>query len=178
MHRVFIDDALGDAHDDHVATPSEQVFREAMSRVPGAVHVITTAGAAGRMGFTATSVTAVSDGPPTLLVCLNRASQILPVLEANGVFCVNLLPGNEEALADVFAGRTGVFGADRFRTGGWTTLDTGAPALVTARAAMDCRLVEAIDAATHRILIGEVRALAMGAEGDSLVYKGRRYHAL
>ncbi|ALA16245.1 MULTISPECIES: flavin reductase [Chelatococcus] len=178
MHRVFIDDAFGDTHDDHAATPTEQAFREAMSRVPGAVHVVTTAGPAGRMGFTATSVAPVSDAPPTVLVCLNRASQVLPVLEANGVFCVNTLAGGEGPLADVFAGRTGLFGAERFRSGGWTRLETGAPALVTARAAMDCRLTETIDAATHRILIGEVRALAIGAEGDSLVYKGRRYHAL
>ena len=37
------------------------VFREAMSRLGAAVHVVTTAGAAGKSGFTATAVCSVSD---------------------------------------------------------------------------------------------------------------------
>jgi flavin reductase len=49
----------------------QKVFREAMSRLGAAVHVITTDGHAGKTGFTATAVVLVSDAPPTLLVCLN-----------------------------------------------------------------------------------------------------------
>jgi flavin reductase len=64
-------------------------FREAMSRLGAAVHVITTDGQAGMTGFTATAVSSVSDQPPTLLVCLNRRSTSAPVLSHNGVFCVN-----------------------------------------------------------------------------------------
>ena len=54
------------------------VFREAMSRLGAAVHIVTTSGKAGRAGFTATAVASVSDSPPTVLVCLNRKSQITP----------------------------------------------------------------------------------------------------
>ena len=53
--------------------------------------MIATDGPAGRTGFTATAVTSVSDAPPTLLVCLNRASTSAPRFVANGVFCVNAL---------------------------------------------------------------------------------------
>src|ERR1700754_4437328 len=71
-------------------------FREAMSRLGAAVHVITTDGVAGMTGFTATAVSSVSDQPPTLLVCLNRRSQITSVLRENGVFCVNTLGAEAE----------------------------------------------------------------------------------
>ena len=74
-----------------VASVEPLVFREAMSRLGAAVHVVTTAGAAGKTGFTATAVCSVSDTPAMLLVCLNRRSNSAPVLAQNGVFCVNTL---------------------------------------------------------------------------------------
>ena len=93
------------------------VFREAMSRLGAAVHVVTSAGAAGKTGFTATAVCSVSDSPATLLVCLNRRSNSAPVLAQNGVFCVNTLGAGEEKLADLFAGKSGVHLHERFSHG-------------------------------------------------------------
>src|SRR6266850_2849857 len=90
-----------------VHTCDQAQFREAMSRLGAAVHVVTTAGPAGKTGFTATAVCSVSDAPPTLLVCLNRKSAGGPMMRENGVFCVNTLGADAEALADMFAGRTG-----------------------------------------------------------------------
>src|SRR4051812_13602256 len=92
---------------------AQPLFREAMSRYGAAVHVITTDGPAGKTGFTATAVCSVTDYPPTLLVFLNRKSQGPPILTANGVFCVNTLAYNDEALSNVFAGRTGAKLAER-----------------------------------------------------------------
>src|ERR1700674_3446868 len=66
-------------------------FREAMSRLGAAVHVVTTDGPGGKGGFTATAVCALSDAPPMLLVCLNRRSRSTGPFHANGVFCVNTL---------------------------------------------------------------------------------------
>src|SRR5579871_4130505 len=112
-----------------VATVDPTAFREAMSRLGAAVHVITTAGPAGKTGTTATAVCSVSDAPPTLLVCLNRRSQTSPAVQQNGVFCVSTLGRDGAVIADLFAGRTGVRGADRFGGGEWTTLATGSPLL-------------------------------------------------
>src|ERR1700759_995862 len=114
---------------DHVRTSEPSVFREAMSRLGAAVHVITTAGPGGKTGATATAVCSVSDTPPTLLMCLNRKSQTNPVVVENGVFCINTLGAEEAAIADIFAGRTGVQGTDRFNVGDWTLLSTGSPVL-------------------------------------------------
>src|SRR5499425_2054685 len=97
-----------------VRTVEAAQFREAMSRLGAAVHVVTTAGSAGKTGATATAVCSVSDAPPTLLMCLNRRSHSNPVVAENGVFCVNTLGDGGAEIADIFAGRTGVRGLDRF----------------------------------------------------------------
>jgi flavin reductase len=150
-------------------------FREAMSRLGAAVHIITTNGKAGKAGFTATAVASVSDSPPTVLVCLNRKSQITPIMRENKVFCVNTLASSDEDLANVFAGRTGHFMADRFKFGDWTALETGAPALTQAIAALDCRVLDMKSVATHDIYFGEVAAIRLANAEKALVYHARAY---
>jgi flavin reductase len=151
------------------------VFREAMSRLGAAVHIVTTSGTAGRAGFTATAVASVSDSPPTVLVCLNRKSQITPMMRENQVFCVNTLASSEEELANVFAGRTGVFMAERFMRGDWITLETGAPVLTNAISALDCRVLEMKSVGTHDIYFGEVAAIRLANAEKALVYHARAY---
>jgi flavin reductase len=151
------------------------LFREAMSRLGAAVHVVTTAGAAGKTGFTATAVCSVSDQPATLLVCLNRRSNSAPLLAQNGVFCINTLGAAEEKLADLFAGKSGVQLHERFAFGEWTTLKTGAPVLVSAVVAFDCRTIEIKAVASHNVIFGTVEAVRLGPSGPALVYHERAY---
>jgi flavin reductase len=152
-----------------------QIFREAMSRLGAAVHIVTTDGKAGKAGFTATAVASVSDTPSTLLVCLNRKSQITPLMQDNGCFCVNTLAASEESVADVFAGRTGVFMADRFKAGDWAVIKTGSPALTSAIAAFDCRVLEAKEVGSHFVYFGSVVAVRLGPAAKALVYHDRAY---
>lgn len=151
------------------------LFREAMSRLGAAVHVITTAGPAGKTGFTATAVVSVSDAPPTLLVCLNRGATSMPILRGNGVFCVNTLRAGDEIVADTFAGRTKVARDERFNIGQWQALATGSPALMSAVIALDCRVVEVKSVASHDIYFGVVEAIHSGPAGSALVYHDRAY---
>ncbi len=173
------DDAMAGAFEaigpEPVATVEVPLFREAMSRLGAAVHVVTTAGPGGRTGFTATAVCSVSDAPPTLLVCLNRRSQGGPILRENRVFCVNTLGAECEAIADVFAGRTGVVMAERFASGLWLTLKTGAPVLASAVVAFDCRVVEIKAVASHNVIFGAIEDIRLGAAGPALVYHERAY---
>lgn len=168
-------DETGDAVSSSVTTVDAKTFRDAMSRSGAAVHIITTSGVAGKTGFTATAVTSVSDQPATLLVCLNRRSQITPVLKQNGVLCINTLGANEEAIADVFAGRTGIFMSERFTHGTWTTLKTGAPVLTSAVVAFDCRIFEVKEIASHNIFFAGVEAVRLGDQSPALVYHERSY---
>jgi flavin reductase len=150
-------------------------FRQAMSRLGAAVHVITTEGPAGKTGFTATAVCSVSDAPPTLLVCLNRKSDSAPPLLGNKLSCVNTLAAGEEAIADTFAGRTGIKGAERFAIGEWITVATGSPVLVSAVVAFDCCTVEVKPVASHYVVYGAVEAVHLGPTSEALVYHDRLY---
>jgi flavin reductase len=173
------DDAMVGAFDVITPVPVKAVeavrFREAMSLYGAAVQVVTTDGPAGKTGFTATAVCSVSDNPPTLLVCLNRKSQAAPILSNNGVFCVNTLRADDEAVADMFAGRTGAQLAQRFNIGEWQTLATGAPSLASAIVSCDCRVIEINAMASHNVIFGVVEAISFGPAGAALVYHGRVY---
>jgi flavin reductase len=172
------DDAMAGAFEaigpEPVACVAGPLFREAMSRLGAAVHVVTTAGPGGKAGFTATAVCSVSDAPPTLLVCLNRKSQGAPTLRENKVFCVNTLGADCETLADVFAGRTGSR-ADRFALGQWGSMTTGAPVLASAVVAFDCRVLEIKGVASHNVIFGAVVDIRQGPAGPALVYHDRAY---
>lgn len=155
------------------------LFREGMSRVAGAVHVVTTDGPAGRAGFTATAVTPVTDSPAALLVCVNTAARSVRSLMENGVFCVNTLAAEDAAIADAFAGRTGLQGPDRFALGAWDIVATGAPCLASSLVSFDCRVSDARVVSTHHVIIGEILGIRLGEAGRSaLVYQGRVYHGL
>ena len=155
-----------------------QDYRDAMARVASAVHIIATDGPAGRAGLTMTAVASISDNPPLLLICVNRALHSGARLIENGVFCVNTLAAADQPLADVFAGRTGQHLDARFPQGRWTTLATGAPMLESALAAFDCRVVEVKDLGTHHVVIGQVVAVRSPGDGASLLYHERTYRAV
>ena len=98
----------------------------------------------------------MSDTPPTLLVCINRRSQTNPVVQENGVFCVNTLGASGAEIADIFSGRTGVQGADRFASGEWSVLNTGSPVLMSAVIAFDCRIIDVRAVASHNVFFAAV----------------------
>lgn len=153
-------------------------FREAMSRVAAAVHVVTTAGPAGLGELTASAVTSITVEPPMMLFCINRSSPSAARMIENGIFCINTLAAADQPLSDIFAGRTGQHLEERFAHGTWTKLVTGAPVLSTALAAFDCRFVEAKEVTTHLIMVGVVEAVEIAPEGEALLYAHRKYRSL
>lgn len=153
------------------------LFREAMSRVGAAVHLVTTDGVAGRSGATVTALTSVTDSPPTLLVCLKRTGGTNAAIKTNRVFCVSTLGAGAVELAEIFAGRRREV-ADRFEHGVWTALETGAPALGDARAVIDCRVTEIVEAGSHSVIFGEVAGVRLGEKEPALVYLDRAYKAV
>ena len=153
-------------------------FREAMSRVGSAVHIVTTGGAAGSAGVTANAVTSVTAEPPTMLFCLNKTSRAAPLMVQNGVFCINTLASAHQELSDIFAGRTEHTLEERFAAATWNKLATGAPVLASALAAFDCRLMEVKEMSTHLILIGLVEAVEIAPRGEALLYMHRAYQQI
>nr|WP_244492320.1 flavin reductase [Aureimonas sp. AU12] len=153
-------------------------YREAMSHFAAAVCLVTTDGPAGLRGVTVTSVCSVSDDPATILVCLNQSSAANVRFEQNGVFAVNVLADRNEALARVFAGEGNLDVEGRFAAGRWHRLESGAPILDDALVSFDCRIIDSRPVATHRVMIGQVVALAEPKAGGSLVYRARSYHVV
>ncbi|HKN08304.1 MAG TPA: flavin reductase family protein, partial [Pseudomonadota bacterium] len=98
-----------------------------------------------------------------------------PAVVENGVFCINTLGDAGAEIADIFAGRTGVTGGDRFASGDWTVLSTGSPVLVSAVTAFDCRIVEVRSVGSHNVFFGAVEAVRLGPGGQALVYHDRAY---
>jgi len=155
---------------------NREQYRDAMARLGAAVNVVATDGPGGRRGFTASAVCSVTDSPPTLLVCCNRAHDTHEALTRNGVLSVNTLAGSQTALSDVFAGVGGH--ADRFIVGEWDVAETGAPMLRGAAVAFDCRIVHVRDVGTHSVFFAEVDAARLGDANEGLMYFARSYHAL
>jgi cob(II)yrinic acid a,c-diamide reductase len=155
-----------------------KAYRDAMSRFAGAVHVVTTDGPAGRRGATVIATCSVSDNPPIVLVCLNRENPKNDAFAGNGNFALNTLGAGHQAVAEAFSGHTGLPPHERFATGEWTTIATGAPALAGALATFDCEIVDLKDLATHRVLFGKVTGLAVGDNLRPLIYHDRGYRRL
>ena len=154
------------------------MFRDGMSRVASAVHIITTNGPAGRAGLTATAMTSLSAEPPMLLICVKRASASAATLIENRVFSVNTLRDDQIELADIFAGRRALAGEERFSSIDWSEGETGAPVLPDPLVVFDCRIIDLHNVASHSVVIGQVIAVRLGKAGQGLVYAGRTYHAV
>ncbi len=154
----------------------KQNYRDAMARLAAAVNVVTTDGPSGRAGFTATAVCSVTDEPPTLLVCLNRNASAHPAVLGNGILCINTLASNQQALSNLFGGKTPM--AERFAAANWSIGTTGAPVLDDAAVSFECRISQICNIGTHDILYCEVLALRRRASADGLVYFDRHYHGV
>lgn len=153
------------------------LFRQAMRRTAASVAIVTTDGPAGPAGLTVSSLCSLSITPPAMIFCVSKASRTLSTLMANGVFAASVLADDQSLIADVFAGLSPEFAERRFAVGSWTSLVTGAPALVGALCTFDCRLNHTFDINTHRVVIGEVVHIAT-ADADPLVFSDRKYWRL
>jgi flavin reductase len=150
-------------------------FRQAMSRVGAAVHVVTTTDHAGRHGLTASAVCSVTDAPPTLLFCINRQTSSHGSFTVGGPVCINTLAAGQKDISAVFASRERL--AERFAHGTWRTEASGAPVLDGAAAFFDGTISDIVDVGTHSVMFVRV-ATAGSTDGPVLLYMGRAYHQL
>lgn len=148
-------------------------LKSIMRHVAATVSVVT-AGHEDRTGATVTSATALSVDPARMIVNINRTSSTYPVILRHGHFCVNILSAAQQEIADRFAGKGGLKGAERYEGAAWTTLASGAPVLLAALAAVDCEVEEIIERHSHGIIIGRVVALAETG-GTPLLYRQGAY---
>ena len=149
-------------------------FRDAMSLLTSAVSVVTTAGMSDRHGFTASAVCSVTDTPPTLLVCMNKASRSHAHFVENKILTVNILGAQHEHISNVFSSQ--MSSEERFKHGVWTELETGAPVLEDALVNFDCEIDEIQEVGTHTVFMCRIVAIQQSQHDQSLVYFNRAYH--
>jgi flavin reductase (DIM6/NTAB) family NADH-FMN oxidoreductase RutF len=148
-----------------------------MSHAANTVNVVTTDGAAGRHGVTVSAMVSVSaDTPqPTLLVCIHHRSAVAEAVLQNGVFCVNVLRDDQAHISDNFAGRSGAKGAAKFDCTEWATQVTGAPRVLDALVAFDCRVTASERVGSHFVVFGSVQDIHVAGGGAPLIYANRAY---
>ena len=150
-------------------------FRAALSLRAGGVAIVTARAGERVHGMTVTDFAGVSLEPPLVLVCADKKSNTLPLIESGRNFAVNLLAAGQEALSNRFASKQDEW--RRFDGLVCETSVTGAPLIPGALLSLACRVVALHDAGDHVIVVGQVEE-TRSAEANPLVYFGGGYRAL
>ena len=142
------------------------LFRQVMGSFAAGVTVVTTRGRDEQpYGLTATAFSSVSLLPPLALVCVDKKAESYPHFEPAGVFAVNFLARDQEAISQRFA----VSGGEKFKDIGWRAGILGAPILERTIGHVECRIVHAYEGGDHKIYVGEIESAACG-DSEPLVY--------
>ncbi len=147
-----------------------KTFWRALGVRASAVAVVTAQGAEGPSGFLALSATHLTADPPMLMVSIDKRTGTLAAVLHARHFAISYLPRGEETLADMFGGKGGVHGANRFASGRWTKLTTGAPILANAIGALDCALEDTVERFNTIIAIGRLVDFTGRSDGDPLLF--------
>ncbi len=148
-------------------------FKEALGCWSTGVSIVTACSGDAIHGMTVSAFNAVSLDPPLVLVCAEKTTNTLPLIAAGGVFAVNVLAADQQALSNKFASKEDEWA--RFDGLDWIRAETGAPILSGTLAAIDCRVVGALDAGDHVIYLGEVVWSRVDAQREPLLYVSGGY---
>ena len=139
-------------------------FRKVMGQFATGVTIATTQSQTGLAGLTVNSFTSVSLHPLLVLICVDLHSQALPTFRESGVFSINILTQEQEALSTCFATPseeryTYFCHAKHYRAA------TGAPILEGTMGFVDARITAEYPGGDHAIFLGQVEA--MGYDGHT-----------
>ena len=143
-----------------------------MRHFPTGVTVVTSVRNGEPRGVTVSSFASVSVDPPLVLICINREARSYLYISASKIFCVNILSGDQKALAQRFAGK---LRENQFRGVDYDVETTGAAVLRGTVAHLDCQVVEEHHAGSHSIFIGRVLACT-SRPGSPLGYYNGDFH--
>ena len=152
-------------------------YRRVVGHFATGVTVVTTRHDGGYHAMTANSFTSVSLDPVLVLVAVERRARFHDAVLSSGVFCVNVLAGDQEDMSRWFATRGRPL--DAFDQWSHTVGETGAPLLDGVLAALECRTYATHPGGDHTLVVGEVAALhAPRPEAEPLLYYKGVYRTL
>lgn len=148
-------------------------FRNALSQFATGVTVITTRLPDGSfLGLTASSFNSVSLNPPLVLWSLSTSASSLPVFTGNSHYVINILAGDQAALAQRFSMRI----ENRFEGVDFELSHTGLPILKGAAAWFECHNRSRYPEGDHVIFVGEVERCDVSPK-PALVFHGGKFAA-
>jgi len=151
-----------------------QIIKDVFGRFATGVTVITSRHGDEVHGMTASAVSSLSLDPPLLLVSVDHRAAMCDFLRKAGIFTVNVLTLEQEALSNRFASR------------GPKSLDDipqdksflGAPVFSECLAYAECRVRHILPGGDHDIFVGEVVAGKGSTSGVPLLYYQGKYRKL
>lgn len=141
-------------------------YRQVLGHFPTGVTVVAGVSDGEPVGLAVGSFFSLSIDPPLVGFCVGKSSNSWQAMEPSGSFCINILGAHQEDVCRVFA----TSGEDKFATIGWSKTETGSPLINDVLAWIDCDLDAVHDGGDHHIVVGRVRGLDVGHEGDPLVF--------
>jgi flavin reductase (DIM6/NTAB) family NADH-FMN oxidoreductase RutF len=156
---------------------SAREFRDALGLFATGIAIVTAAGEDGTVGgLTVNSFTSVSLDPPLILVGLARTITSFDIFEAAAHFNVSILAENQRHVSAAFAK------SDLAKwEGGHHRPGSGAvPVIHPNLVAFECETHARYDGGDHRLLLGKVLAIQVGADHATrpLLYFRGQYREL
>ena len=156
------------------APPTAADYRAAIGHFTTGVTVVTSAGARGPSGLTASAVCSLSLDPVLLLVCLDQGSRTLAAVRHSGRLAVNVLAEDQADTAVAFAGKAPE--GDKFEGVAYREI-YGVPVLDGVVAWLRGDVRELLPGGDHVIGVMAVRQLDAPG-GRPLVYHRGYYRSL
>ena len=130
--------------------------KTALRMIPYGLYVLTAVGKDGRMSAaTVNWVTQSAFAPPLVVVGMKADSGAYKTAKAAGTFALNMLGKDQKSLAFTFFRpadvKDGKISGQAFRKG-----VTGAPLLLDAPGAVECKVTSIVEQGDHHIVVGEV----------------------
>ncbi len=159
-----------------VTTLNSDILRNAMRTWSAGVTVVTAVHGEDQSGMTVNSFASISLDPATISVSLQKHTRTHELVMRSRAFGVTILAEDQQAVSDLFAGRTPEV-IDRLAAVQTATLVTGSPFIVGGLAWFDCRIAQTFDVGASTHVIAEVLAVREFG-GAPLVYHNREYWKL
>lgn len=149
----------------------ERAFREALSRFPTGVTLVTTMEEGRPKAMTVNSFSSVSLEPALVLWSLARDSERYRLFRSARTFAINVLASDQRELSTLCARQ------DDLETAGarWSERESGAVFVDGAIARFDCRTTAVHEAGDHDIIIGQVLDFDTPREAPALVFNRSAY---
>lgn len=163
-------------HPFHTPPELREPVRRLRGRLVSPVTIWTSGGDGAYAGLTVSSVVVAEGQTSSIVGLVSPLADLWDALESTRAFVVHVLPQNEKALADRFAGLRpspgGLFADVSVTPSEWGPVLTGLPERVY------CRMTGWTEPGFQRLVAGAIERIEMGDLDDPLVYFRGRYRRL